>query len=113
MATGTCQSPEATGTHAAGDCACCCGDDDQGLSGGTTGKKAAVCCCGQTPQEKPAAPAGDPKHEQLEQLLSFVPVIIGILPPEATPLAAVWGHSVPTPYRPTNSIQSLLCVWTT
>jgi len=91
-------------------CPCCSGGDDSAGAACPTGDRTSVCHCGEPRQDEPKTPPTDSKG-QFHQLLVILPALIGFLPPEPMPTMAMGSAADPSPHRPTNSIQSLLCVW--
>lgn len=93
-----------------GACPCCSGGDDGSGASCPTGDRVSICHCGEPQQDEPKTPPTESKS-QFHQLLVVLPALIGFLPLEPMPTLAMCSTADPLPHRPTNSIQSLLCVW--
>ena len=107
-ATGSVGQLSASGQSKA--CPHCSGESTESATC-STGDSVSVCHCGEPRQDEPKTPPSDSKGQQVQQLLVILPALMGFLPPEPMPTPAVWTSTDPSPHRPTNSIQSLLCVW--
>lgn len=93
-------------------CSCCGGGDDGAAAPCPFASNGYVGCnCKESQEQEPKPLPGDPKTEQLQHLLAFVPVLTVVLPPLPLPTAMMRTGSETPPWRTSHSVQSLLCVW--
>lgn len=70
-----------------------------------------ACCCGDSKPEPTQTPSPEPTSSRAQQFLAIVPALTGLLPSLSQPAQRSWPSADARPCAPTNSIQSLLCVW--
>jgi hypothetical protein len=61
--------------------------------------------------EQPNTPPLEPKLERVQFIAAVLPTIFSFKLPEPVPAQVRWGRVGGAAKRPTNSIQSVLCVW--
>lgn len=97
---GVCQANQpATPSNTKAPCPCC------------ADKPIAACCCGDSEPEHPQTPPSEPTSNRAQQFLAIVPTLVGLLPSLIRPAERAWPLASAQRFCPTNSIQSLLCVW--
>lgn len=74
-------------------------------------KPMAACCCDDSKPERPQTPPAEPSSTRAQQFLAIVPALVGVLPSLSQPAERSRPIASARPCGPTNSIQSLLCVW--
>jgi len=93
-------------------CPCCSGGAVE-KSGTACGNRDAVtlCKCGTPRPEQPKAPPSEPKVERTQLLAVVLPTVLSFALTEPVPAQFHWDRLGGAAKRPTNSIQSVLCVW--
>lgn len=74
-------------------------------------KPMTACCCGDSKPEHPQTPPAEPSSNRAQQFLAIVPTLVGLLPSLSQPAERAWPRAYSQRCCPTNSVQSLLCVW--
>ncbi|MFO0833754.1 MAG: hypothetical protein U0638_02195 [Phycisphaerales bacterium] len=89
----------------------CCTKSGSGKSECTNGDAVSVCRCGMPKPEEPKSPPAEPKIERVQLFAAVLPTILSFSLPEPVPAQVRWDRVGGAAKRPTNSIQSVLCVW--
>jgi len=89
----------------------CCTKLGSGKSECSNGDGTSVCRCGMPKPEEPKTPPSEPKVERVQFLAAVLPTILSLTLPEPVPAQVHWDRLGGAAKRPTNSIQSVLCVW--
>lgn len=100
-----------SGADEAAGCPCCAADAQSDASECPTAGAVLSCTCGQPQRSEPAAPVSDQRVEQIQALLVVLPTLAEIVASDVAPTPMSRSFTDPSPHRPANSIQSLLCVW--
>lgn len=93
-------------------CPCCSGRAVEKSGSECTNRDAVTACkCGMPQPEQPKTPPSEPKVERVQFLAAVLPTILSFTLPEPVPAQVHWDRLGGAAKRPTNSIQSVLCVW--
>lgn len=93
-----------------GICPCCAGAD-QANPACPVDSAASACQCGSAQPDSRPVPSSDTKANQLEHLLVLLPALAGTMLPAPKAEPATWSATQTAAHRPSNPVQSLLCVW--